>query len=211
LFSHREFKVGNVEMKTISILIPTRNPEIQTPLIPFIPHEILISTILGVTEARRSLVEKSSGELLIMIDDDVTVPDHLWIDALHLQKGSFMMSMGRNHPITRFLAIHKKDYLKVGGFDLTFQNGEDYDFYLRAIKIGLKSIILDREVIHHKEHSRHFDLRVPWDAGKLRARHSDILRIRWFIKLNPLIFIIQIVSLIYHRMCPVAYPKEREY
>ena len=210
MFIHRVFKVGVVEMKTISILIPTRNLEIQTPLISFIPHEILISTISGITKARVNLVERSSGELLIMIDDDVTVADHLWIDATHLQRGSFMMSVGRNHPITRFLVIHKDDYLKVGGFDLAFQNGEDYDFYLRAIKIGLKPILLDKE-IYHKDHPRHFTLRVSWDAGKLRARHPEILKAKWFVKLNPLIFIIQIVSLIYYRMCPVAYPKESEH
>ncbi len=181
-------------MKTVSILSPMKAPQL-----PFIPIEVLVSIEPGVAKARNSLANQASGDIIVMLDEDATIQNEkVWTLILSLNKGEFIMAMGRGHPITRFFAIHKTDFNQVGGFDPSLQNGEDYDFYLRATKMGLKSIILDKEDIGHVEHSRGFSLRVPWDAGKIRARHPEILEAKWFMKPNPLVFFTQLISITYH-------------
>lgn len=186
-------------MKTVSLLVPTNKREYQPPQTPFPIHEALTSDKRGVVAARIDLVNRSTGEVILMVDDDIEVRDPVvWKLVEYLQPGSLIMAVGRNHPTTRFFAIHRADYQRIGGFDPTLNNGEDLDFYLRAIKMDMIYTIIPRNLIRHDEHPRKLNLHVHWDAGKLRAKHPEIISLKWFLKLNPIVFLVQIVSLIYH-------------
>jgi glycosyltransferase involved in cell wall biosynthesis len=147
----------------ISIIITSLTPKppiLETiKSVPFF-HERIISTRSGLAAARNIGAKFSHGHLLIFFDGDLKINRKIWSKLEYLKEGSFIMAYegyahgGTPQPVTRVLAIHKKDFEKIK-FDNRFKyRCEDRDFFLSAIRAGLKPIFLKpKGYYEHIEHS----------------------------------------------------------
>lgn len=152
--------VGVIKMKTVSFIITTIKEDIETtkhlkkcPL----EHEIIIPVEKGIGFARNIGASLSQGEVLVFLDDDLTIYPKLFEIIPKVQEGSFFMAFQAKMPVTRCLIIHRKDFRKVLFREEIKLSGEDRDFFMRAIKTGLKPFFLSPKGLYqHKEHKIRF-------------------------------------------------------
>ncbi|MEM3551571.1 MAG: glycosyltransferase [Candidatus Bathyarchaeia archaeon] len=116
-------------------------------------HEIIISRKHGLGFARNWGARQAKGDLLVFLDDDLILKNGFWDEVSKIREGQFSMP----YPIVaRVLAIHRKDFWKIGGFDERIRvTCEDVDFYFRAIEKGLKFRIFPSNLFVHIEHPDH--------------------------------------------------------
>lgn len=74
-----------------------------------------------------------------------------------------------NGVTSQFLAIHKKTFSLVGGYDESFPHAgyEDYDFAKRLKKCGIKFLVWPKDIVYHNETDRH--LLYNWLERKRRG------------------------------------------
>lgn len=137
----------------ISVCIPTLNAPASLLFYACDDFEVVYSNVAGVGAARRDLVEKSKGSLIIMLDDDVTPSPELIHQLVNLPVGYFTMAVVDNHISTRVFAIHRADYNKTRGFDDSIKYVfEDGAFYNEALSKGLKFCAITPTLFTHKNH-----------------------------------------------------------
>lgn len=142
----------------IVFIIPTIKKEILTleslKKCP-IPHQIVISKEKGIGHARNCGAKNAGRGLLVFLDDDLILKDQFWGYIDNVRKGEFGMTFLSGFPCSRVLIIHSEDFWNVGGFDERIHfTGEDRDFYVRAIDLGLKFKPIPLDMIIHKEHEK---------------------------------------------------------
>jgi len=143
-------------MKNISIIIPTAKNVILTKnslsTCP-VEYQLIVSTKLGLGHARNWGAKQAVNDLLLFLDDDLTLKKELWACVLNTHIGEFKMILNGYFPITRVMVIHKQDFWRVKGFDESYcYTSEDRDFYVRAIKNGLQFKPVPSDLIVHKPH-----------------------------------------------------------
>lgn len=138
----------------MSIIIPSVKEKIATlACIPFHPQDVIVSRVKGVSYARNEGAKYASHDLLVFLDDDISLNFNQWLDILTMQKGTFLMAFSKSSPSTRVLALWKTDFERVGGFDSRFNYAaEDKDFYYRALEAGLVCKPLNYYAIKHFTH-----------------------------------------------------------
>jgi len=116
-------------------------------------YQVVTSSVIGVGAARRDLMEKSKGQLIIMMDDDVTPSQALIHRLVNLPVGYFAMALVDGHVSTRVFAIHRSDYNRTRGFDASIKYVfEDGAFYNEALSRGLKFYAVSPTLFAHKNH-----------------------------------------------------------
>ncbi|MGF3522648.1 MAG: glycosyltransferase family 2 protein [Candidatus Bathyarchaeia archaeon] len=109
----------------------------------------------GLGFVRDYAVRSNPNSLIVMFDDDLVVHREFWLWLQRLNQGEFAIARVGKHFSTRIFAIHKKDYLEVGGFDTKIKFVfEDGDFVVRALKTGLRIKIVPTHMYGHIEHPR---------------------------------------------------------
>ena len=198
----------------ISVIIPSIKKEIKTlrsvPKNPLV--EIIISRKVGVAYARNWGARQAKGEILVFFDDDLEFSTGLWMQALSIKKGEFIMVQGEAFPITRVMSIYADDFwFRVGGFDerLTV-GGEDRDFYFRAIEAGLMfKAIPSNQITHiaHTERSNNIHTAITLCSTNMKLlmkygiRYPRIFKIEFLDRMKLLqvrTVLIQFVFLLYH-------------
>lgn len=140
----------------LSIVIPTCKTTIRTleslkdcP----VPYQLIVTNVRGVAKARHAGALKAKYPLIAMFDDDLTIMPPVWKAILGLKQDEFLLTHVGEHLSSRVFAIHKSDYLSVGGFDTSIKyTFEDGDFAIRAQRAGLKLKILPPQLLIHNEH-----------------------------------------------------------
>lgn len=86
-------------------------------------------------------------------------------------------------PATRCLIIHKEDFEKVRFTDEIKLSGEDREFFMAAIKSGLKHLFLSpRGLYEHQEHEIRFrksnltSIKMMYEHAKVLATHGAYMR-----------------------------------
>ena len=137
----------------ISVCIPTLNAPNNLLFPTGEMFEVIYSSVAGVGAARKDLMERSRGQLVIMIDDDITPSQQLIQQLTKLPVGYFAMAVVDGHVSTRVFAIHRCDYRKTDGFDETIKYVfEDGAFYSEALSRGLKFYAVTPTLFAHKNH-----------------------------------------------------------
>lgn len=153
--------------------------------------EVIINHEEGLGKARNSCVEASTKNPLIFKDDDVLINPETWGKLLNVQLGTVIMAKGDLHPITRVMAINRVDFHKIGGFDQKIKyNGEDLDFYWRALKKGYKIEIVDVTHIPHKTRN---NIKRQWESAYTRVKHGKVT-LNYLLQRGWLITVLRILS-----------------
>lgn len=165
----------------ISIIIPTAKTDVLTAksLVSCpVPYELIISKVAGVGAARAAGVSAAKNDLIVMFDDDLIIKPSLWQLVLSLKRGQFILAHVGEHLSTRVFAIHRCDYDLVGGFDSKIKYiFEDGDFYLRALKNGLKCKVISTAFYFHPYHTprtvnRWLLVRLAWEYSRLYVKYK---------------------------------------
>jgi len=186
-----------------SLLIITNKEKVQTlddPLIEKYVSETLIDKSKGVAHARNRLAYAAQNDILVFIDDDVKLEPELWDQITQVQPHQILMAQGYQHPITRVMAIRKRTFFKIGGFDEKIKyNGEDLDFYWRALNQGYMIGILPGCQIHHEPHKKSNWSKYHFESAYTRVKHGRI-SLDFFVQTNPIIALLRLAGFIYHKM-----------
>lgn len=168
--------------REVSIIIPSSKNQIQTleslKHCP-VPYRLIIVRKHGLGFARNWGARQASNKLLIFLDDDVELQPEMWHELLLTNQGEFKMVMVCGSPATRVFVIHTEDFWSINGFDEKLvYGGEDRDFYLRAVKHGLKLKLIQSGLINHISHKprlcdRKITLLHLLEICKLVARHGN--------------------------------------
>jgi glycosyltransferase involved in cell wall biosynthesis len=171
--------------------------------------ELLYSHKKGIGAAREDLMIRSQGDLIVMLDDDITVKVGLAEFLLSLKSGEFAMAKVGNHVSTRVFAIHRLDYHLTDGFDSSIKYVfEDGAFYVDAINKGLKFREVPADLYSHREHvNRTGDSRKFaswWEHSKMLVKYKHYVYpgivgffgLRSAIK-QPHILLVKTVGVIY--------------
>jgi len=186
-----------------SLLIITNKEKIQTlddPLIEKYVSETLIDKSIGVSHARNRLAYTAQNDILVFLDDDVKLEPNIWEQIIAIQPNQIFMTQGYQHPITRVMAINKKTFFEIGGFDENIRyNGEDLDFYWRALNQGYTIGILPSCQIYHESHRKSNWTKYHFESAYTRVKHRRI-SLDFFVQSNPIIALLRLAGFIYHRI-----------
>ena len=141
----------------ISIIIPSIKPcniTLESLGGCPVPYEVIIVKKQGLGYARNYGAKQAKHDLLVFLDDDLTLKAEVWSHVLGVEHGEFRMTLFSYFPCTRVMAIHKKDYWSIGGFNSSLQYTEDDDFYVRALDAGLKFKEIPISLVVHQPHVR---------------------------------------------------------
>jgi glycosyltransferase involved in cell wall biosynthesis len=171
--------------KQISIIIPVQpGCKVQSDLSNSpLNSEVIIVRNSGVGFARSIGASAAKGDLLVMLDSDLVLSPDLWSWILKLQKGTFAMAKNpeRASYSTKVFAIHKEDYLEVGGFNPSLKYlWEDGEFALRASSRGLKVTPVPSNMYKHIEHesrcrNKDFFIFFNWEYARLFVKFRRII------------------------------------
>ena len=184
-----------------SLLIITLKENILTlenPEVKEYTSEVLVDRSPGVSWARNTLAYQANGEILAFMDDDIRPDKRVWDLIANLRRGEILMVEGYRHPITRVMAIHKEDFNDIGGFDQNiWHNGEDLDFYWRALDKGYVVSTIPKGLVHHEPHSKSNWAKYHFESAYTRVKHGRI-SLDFFVQTNPLIALLRLAGYIYH-------------
>jgi hypothetical protein len=171
--------------------------------------EYVYSNKFGVGAARKDLVERSGGNLIIMLDDDIIFSSKLLCFLSDIHFGEFAMAVVDGHVSTRVFAINRYDYDKTSGFDSSIKYVfEDGAFFIDAINHGLKFKVVPSNLFSHKEHvNRTGDKRKFaswWEHSRMLVKYKNYVYpgligffgLRSILK-QPHIFLVKTVGTIY--------------
>jgi glycosyltransferase involved in cell wall biosynthesis len=163
----------------ISVVIISAKPRILTELRSCpVPYELIVDRSQGISCARNNGARKAKNDLIVFVDDDVRLDPKVWRYALATRAGEMALPLidfyGREHgpyANSRFIAVHKADFWRLGGFDESLRIvGEDRDFYYRALKAGLKIRPIPFSLIRHIPHPTRENSNVHIAIGGIRDR-----------------------------------------
>ena len=138
--------------EALSIIVPTRLigkfPQNAKLLSSKYDVHVVGGDVKPIGKARNVGAKKSHGGLLVFLDDDVGVCEDFLDLIVELARNGWVVSVGGTH----CLAIRRDVFERVW-FDDWLGWFEDYDFYLRAKKLGGPFMFLDykRYVDHYGE------------------------------------------------------------
>jgi len=186
-----------------SLLIVSNKDKIITlddPIIEKYASEILVDDTPGISIARNKLGYKAKNDVLLFLDDDIKLEGFLWNNIAHPRPHEVYMAQGREHPITRVMAIGRKAFDDIGGFDENIRhNGEDLDFYWRALDKGYTVGIIPQRWIYHEEHPKANFAKCHFESAYSRVKHGRASP-AFFMQKNPLIAILRLAGYVYYSL-----------
>jgi len=141
---------------TVSVIIPTIN-ESQPKTVQSIPDdcETIVVREGNRAEARNLGALRASHDTLVFCDDDIAFSrDWFRTQLTRLEQNEVrgLEDFGCGYILTRFMAIHRADFRRVGGFNPDLDHMEDTDFAMRAAQDGLEVTQLPRDAVDHDPH-----------------------------------------------------------
>lgn len=160
-------------------------------------EQFLSTATKGLSIARNELARKADGDILIFADDDATMIREGWEMVSTIGPNQICMTEGRNHPISRIMSVHADTFWKIGGFDEAIKyNGEDLDFYLRAIK-NHEVIVIPQRYVTHTDHAPRHPYRCQFESAYVRVKHG-ITTPMFFVQKNPINALMRVLGYIYY-------------
>jgi len=132
------------------------------------------------------------------MDDDIKPDPIVWEFIANVEPREILMVEGYRHPITRIMALHKETFNDIGGFDENIRyNGEDLDFYWRALDKGYIISTIPKCLVFHEPHNKSNFAKYHFESAYTRIKHGR-MSLDFFVQTNPLIAILRLAGYIYH-------------
>ncbi len=189
-------------MSKLSLLIITLKENniltLENPEVGEYAYEVATNRSPGISLARNHLAHMACAEVLAFMDDDIRPDKRVWDLIANIRSGEILMLEGYRHPITRVMAIHKEDFIDIGGFDEKIRyNGEDLDFYWRALDKGYVVSTIPKGLVHHEPHSKSNWAKYHFESAYTRVKHGRI-SLDFFVQTNLVIALLRLTGWIYH-------------
>lgn len=182
---------------SVSLLIPTTKTDIAADVTH--ADEWLTEGAPGISCARNLLASRARGSILVFMDDDVNPDSTAWNRLINVRHNEVIMCEGYSHPITRVMALHKYVFNDIGGFDERIRyNGEDLDFYWRALSKGYNVSILPRCRVKHRAHGKPHFARYHFEGAYTRVKHRRV-SLDYFVQTNPIISLLRLAGVLYYK------------
>lgn len=139
----------------VSVIIPTQKETVKTT--DSLPDEITEVCIVregNRSEARNLGVRRTTNPLLVFLDDDISFTEQFfWTQLARSERGTVtgLRDYTFNLLLTRFLVVHRDDFVSLGGFDESLNHLEDTEFSVRARAAGLTLQHIPRSHVYHHE------------------------------------------------------------
>lgn len=165
----------------ISIIIPSakeKNLTIKSLSHCSHEHEIIISRAHGLGYARNWGANKAKHDLFVFFDDDLLLDNAIWGHILSTKKGQFKMLSVKGKCSSRVVVIWMSDFWALKGFDEKIcYSAEDVDFFLRALKLGLKYVPIPESLARHIKHRERWrnkvlNIKMHFETGRHIVRHG---------------------------------------
>lgn len=155
-------------------------------------YEVILSKKVGLGYARNFGARCANNRFLVFFDGDLILKPEIWKVISIVRAGSFGMLQyyfpdARAHrPCSRVVCIWADDFWRMGGFDESIKyGGADTDFYLRAIKNGLRFIPIPNTYVRHKSHPPRWEnpllnMKISFEHAKILVRHGwSFFKLYW--------------------------------
>lgn len=182
----------------VSIIIPSIKPTVLTlksikevaETSSFNLEVVIVKGVRPAGKARNVGAELARGALLVFNDDDMLYEpsnfERIANKALMAKKAIF----GRVHPErflgypvigTGFLALWKKDFEELGGFNEDLYGFEDYEFSLRAHIKGFRTIYCPIKILDHRP-NRNFSQILLRNVIYESGGTLTVMKYAWFFR-----------------------------
>jgi len=180
-------------MDNFSVIIPTLKDSVDYP--SFLNrYEVILSNSIGRSAGRNDGALKAKSEFLLFIDDDVDFTENTFKEYISKTLYKNPLSVVCMESIvcsSRVLALSKDLFLKLNGFDETFNFAEDVDFGYRVLESGYKFNYIPMKLLFHKVHARpsRFEnvLRSYVNAVRFLVRYKKIILYNRNVKKSVLV------------------------
>ena len=156
-----------------------------------LPHELLIVRVRGWGLARCVALKRASCGFIVIVNGDVDVEAELWPVLLGCGRGEFFMTNYRGGACSRVFAGWVEDVARVGfdaGLKYIFEDG---DFYVRALRAGLRCRVVPDGLFSHVEH-RHDFIYNPRSSFLFDIEYSRMMaRYKFFVRRDLFNFFLQ--------------------
>ncbi|UXF50807.1 MAG: glycosyltransferase [Haloquadratum phage sp.] len=142
----------------VSVVIPSKGNKRPITL-ESVPDEIETCVVSqgNRSEARNIGAKKTSGDILVFLDDDIRFTED-WLRSqlqqVVLGRIIGLKDYGLGYLITRFMLMYRDTFNAVGGFDSKLNHMEDTEFCIRARKSGMSLDSLSQRAVTHVPHEK---------------------------------------------------------
>lgn len=120
---------------------------------PVSHYVTVIKGVHGISKAGNECFKRVKKGLVVLTGDDIIIKPEAWNYLLDVNPGEFSMLETGDFPINGVMSIHKKDFLKVGGFgECQKYSSSDREFFSNAVLKGLKYKPVPLNLVKHIKH-----------------------------------------------------------
>lgn len=150
--------------RDVSVVIPTLAGDPLT--LESVPEGVETAVVAegNRAEARNIGAERTSGEVLVFCDDDIAFEESFFRESLAAVEPGVVVGLADfefDLLLTRFLAVTRADFERLGGFDPRLNHMEDTEFSLHALASGMELRSIPRDAVHHEDHESAGQGRLP--------------------------------------------------
>ena len=163
----------------ISVVIPSFKREVVTLYSLSCPvNRIVISRGKGLGYARNRGACEANDVLLVFLDDDLILDKEICEHIVSTEKGQFKMLSVKGKCSSRVIVIWASDFWALKGFDEKIRySGEDVDFFLRALKFGLRYVPIPETFARHIKHRERWqnkclNIKIHFERARHLVRHG---------------------------------------
>lgn len=141
--------------ESVAVVIPTLSDDPLT--LESVPDGVETEIVRegNRAEARNLGVERTTGEVVVFCDDDIRFSESFFDNQVEsLSRGTVvgLEDFDFGLLLTRFMAVYRADFERLGGFDERLNHMEDTEFCLNAVSNGFTLESIDRDAVYHEEH-----------------------------------------------------------
>ena len=139
---------------------------------------LIITRAFGFGKARNEGAVLSGKGLMVQLNDDLVLNPNLWEFAESFKRGEFGFQVVGEWVCSRVFIINLEDYWRIGGCDSNIKFAfEDGDFYIRALKAGLKFRRVPDDLAVHIPHEHSWMsmkniAQIDWEWSRLFVKHK---------------------------------------
>lgn len=150
-------EVLHITEPSMTIVVPTLKDKVKLPDFLY-KNRVILSRSKGRSRGRNDGALKCNSDFILFVDDDASFSEETYrkyiLDVLSNNPDVVVSYEGNPILCTRIMGISRDLFLRLGGFDETFEIAEDVEFGYRVLEAGYKINYIPSDLVIHREHHR---------------------------------------------------------